>query len=176
MAEKKPVSLTPARAVHDPFAMLRQMTSELDRVFGEWPSFRWPSFAAFGMPESAAWAPKIDVFEREGRLVTRVDLPGVKKEDVSVEVTDGCLALSGERKREIEEKKENYYRTEREYGRFYRTVPLPEGVRVEDVKATFADGILEVSVPLPVAARPDVRKVQIEAPAAPVEEKVAVGA
>jgi HSP20 family protein len=139
------------------------MTSELDRAFEGWPSFGWPSSGTFG-PESAIWSPKIDVVERDNRLVTRVDLPGMKKEDVSVEVTDGHLALSGERKRESEEKKDNFYRSEREYGSFYRVVPLPEGVKLEDVKATFSDGVLEVSVPLPARADANVRKVQIEEP------------
>jgi len=97
--------------------------------------------------------------------VTRVDLPGVKKEDVTVHVTDGHLALSGERKQEKEEKKDNVYRTEREYGSFYRAVPLPEGAKLEDVKATFADGVLEVSVPLPVPQDRAVRKVEIQEPA-----------
>jgi HSP20 family protein len=97
--------------------------------------------------------------------VTRIDLPGVKRENVTVEVTDGQLLVSGERKQEIEEKKENVYRTEREYGSFYRAVPLPEGVKPEEVKATFADGVLEVTVPLPSrpeAAKP--KKIEIQAP------------
>ena len=164
MSEKKQSALVPTRGTRDPFALLRQMTSELDRAFEDWPSFRWPSFGQFATSEAAAWSPKIDVFERDNRLVTRVDLPGMKKEDVSVEVTDGHLALSGERKREKEEKKDNFYRTEREYGSFYRAVPLPEGVKLEDVKATFADGVLEVSVPLPAKPEANVRKVQIEEP------------
>jgi HSP20 family protein len=83
---------------------------------------------------------------------------------VSVEVTDGHLTLSGERKRETEEKKDDFYRSEREYGSFYRSVPLPDGVKLEDVKATFADGVLEVSVPLPARVETNVRKVQIEEP------------
>jgi HSP20 family protein len=91
-----------------------------------------------------------------------VDLPGMKKDDVSVEVTDGHLTLSGERKHETEEKKDNVYRSEREYGSFYRVVPLPAGVSVEDVKANFADGVLEVSVPLPAKPAAKMRKVQIE--------------
>ena len=157
-------TLVPTRGTRDPFALLRQMTSELDRAFEDWPSFRWPSFGQFATSESVAWSPKIDVFERDNRLVTRVDLPGMKKEDVSVEVTDGHLALSGERKREKEEKKDNFYRSEREYGSFYRAVPLPEGVKLEDVKATFSDGVLEVSVPLPAKPEANVRKVQIEEP------------
>jgi HSP20 family protein len=167
MAEKKDVALAPARGARDPFALLRQMTAELDRVFDEpfWPAFRFPAIRTIEGPELSAWAPKVDVFEKENRLVTRVDLPGVTKEDVTVEVTDGHLALSGERKREKEEKKDNVYRTEREYGRFYRAVPLPEGVKLEDVNATFADGVLEVSVPLPARPQATVRKVEIQEPA-----------
>ena len=161
MSEKKD-TLVPAPASRDPFAILRQMTSELDRAFDEWPSFRWPSFRQLMARESTAWSPRIDVFERDNRLVTRVDLPGMKKDDVSVEVKDGHLTLSGERKREKEEKKDNVYRTEREYGSFYRAIPLPEGVRLEDVKATFADGVLEVTMPLPAKAEATVRKIQIE--------------
>jgi HSP20 family protein len=161
MSEKKQ-SLAPTR--RDPFSMLRQMTSELDRVFDDWPSFRLPDFRAAGLSEAVTWSPKIDVFEKDNRLVTRVDLPGMKKEDVVVEVTDGHLALSGERKRETEEKKDDFYRSEREYGSFYRAVPLPEGVKPEDVKATFSDGVLEVSIPLPARPEAKATKVRIEEP------------
>ena len=167
MAEKKNVTLAPAPGARDPFALLRQMTAELDRAFDEpfWRSFGWPAMSTIELPAPATWAPKVDVFEKDNRFVTRVDLPGVKKEDVTVEVTDGHLALSGERTREKEEKKDNVYRTEREYGQFYRAVPLPEGVKLEDVKATFADGVLEVSVPVPARPQPTVRKVEIQEPA-----------
>jgi HSP20 family protein len=137
------------------------MTSELDRAFDDWPSFRWPAFARRSAGIEA-WSPRIEVLERDNRLVTRVDLPGMKKEDVTVEVTDGQLTLSGERKRETEEKKDNFYRSEREYGSFYRTVPLPEGVKLDDVKASFADGVLEVSVPLPAKPKANVTKVKVE--------------
>ncbi len=91
----------------------RQMTNEFDRMFGE-PLFS-PSFRAFGLPAAVAWSPKVDVFEKDNRLITRVDLPGLKKEDVKVEVSDGHLALSGERKQETEEKTDAFYRSEREY-------------------------------------------------------------
>jgi HSP20 family protein len=139
------------------------MASELDRVFDEpiWRSFRSPS-RAFAAPSAISWSPEIDVFEKDNRLITKIDLPGMKKEDVKVEVTDGHLAISGERKTETEEKKDNVYRCEREYGSFYRAVPLPEGVKLEDVKATFADGVLEVSVPLPAKADAKVRNVEIQ--------------
>jgi HSP20 family protein len=164
MLEKKPASPVPGRFTRDPFSLLRQMTSTLERAFNEWPSFRVPVFDDLPAAESPAWSPKVDVIERDNRLVTRIDLPGVKKEDVTVEVTDGHLALSGERKHETEETKDNIYRKEREYGRFYRVVPLPEGVKLEDVKAMFADGVLEVSVPLPARPETKARKVQIDEP------------
>ena len=161
MAPKTHTALAPVR---DPFTLLRQMTSELDRVFAEseWPAFRWPSLRTRPALEATTWFPEVDVFEKDGRLVTKIDLPGLKKEDVKVEVTDGRLAISGERKTETEEKKEHFYRCEREYGSFYRAVPLPEGAKLEDVKATFADGVLEVSIPLPAKPEAKVRKVEIQ--------------
>jgi HSP20 family protein len=119
------------------------------------------------MFEGAAFTPAIDVFEKDNRLVTRVDLPGLKKEDVKVEVTDGYLTISGERKSEVEEKKDDFYRCERGYGSFYRTVPLPEGVKIEDVKATFSDGVLEVSVPTPAKPNAEVRTIEIQEPGKP---------
>ena len=169
MLTKKESALARQGAARDPFTQLRQMTSDFDRMFDEsaWPSFRWPAFRARPVSEAAKWFPEIDVFEKDNRLVTKVDLPGMKKEDVKVEVTDGYLAISGERKSESEEKKERFYTCEREYGSFYRAVPLPEGVKLEDVKASCADGVLEVSVPLPAQAEAKVRKVEIqEAPKA----------
>jgi HSP20 family protein len=162
MAPKQETELAPKRFT-DPFALMRRMTSEFDRWFGEpaRPFFRWPSLPRRAISE-VGWYPQIDVFERDNRLVTKIDLPGMKKEDVKVEVTDGQLAISGERKSEAEEKGEEFYRCEREYGSFYRSVPLPEGAKVEDVKAIFADGVLEVSVPLPAQPESKVRKVEIQ--------------
>ena len=160
MAEKK-----------DAFALLRDITSELERAF-ERPfgrAFRGRSLRGVALPEFSNWAPEIDVFERDNRLVTKVDLPGLKKEDVKVEVTNGHLAVAGERKSETEEKKDNVYRCERSYGSFYRAVPLPEGAKLEDVKATFTDGVLEVSVPLPVQATVKPRTVPIEDAATPAK-------
>jgi HSP20 family protein len=163
MFNKKETALTRAGTA-DPFGMLRQMTKDFDRLFDE-GAFRFPFF---GKMAKTAWTPGIDVFEKNNALVTKIDLPGMKKEDIKVEITDGYLAISGERKTEAEEKKDDYYRCEREYGTFYRSVPLPEGVKAEDIKATFADGVLEVWVPLPpiAAAKPQTIKVDEPAKAA----------
>ena len=154
----------------EPLNLLRQMTAELDYMFDEpWTLFRWPS-ADMASPDAPIWAPKVDVVTKDNKLVTRVDLPGMKKEDVRVEVADGFLTLSGERKKETKEEKDNIYREEREYGSFCRTVPLPKAVKAEDVKATFNNGVLEVTVPLPAAAiAPAARTIPVEEPAAPVK-------
>ncbi len=157
MNEKKAL----AKAV-SPFGLLRQMTSEFERMFDDPWTLRWPALQI----EKDMWAPKVDVLEKDNRLITRVDLPGVKQEDVSVEVADGQLTISGERKSETENKNNgNVYRAECEYGSFYRTVPLPQGVKPEDVKATFANGVLEVSVPLPAQAESTGKKIPIQSAA-----------
>jgi HSP20 family protein len=154
MFEKKSL----ARRRQEPFNLLRQMTDELDRVFTEpWPLFRVPTFDL----EASQWVPKVDVVTKDNKLVTRVDLPGMKKEDVTVEIADGLLTLSGERKKETKEEKDNFYREEREYGSFCRTVPLPKGVKPEDVKASFTNGVLEVMVPLPVAVETTPKKIAV---------------
>ena len=144
---KKETTLTPTRTERDPFALIR---AEFDRFFNEpgWAGFRLPAFR-FGRPAEGAWTPQVDVFEKDNRLFTRIDLPGLKKEDVKVEVTDGHLAISGERKKEEEEKGEQFYRCEREYGSFYRVVPLPQGSITDQAKATFNNGVLEIRLPAP---------------------------
>ena len=168
MAPKQETELARPVTNQDPFALMRQMSREFDRLFEEpmWPSFRWPSLLTRQAAERPKWLPEIDVFEKDNRLVTKIDLPGMKKEDVKVEVTDGYLTISGERKTESEEKKNQFYRCEREYGSFYRSVPLPEGVKVEDIKASFTDGVLEVSVPVPAQPKAKAHTVEIEEPKA----------
>ena len=163
MAVKQDTALATQAFSRDPFELLRQMTAEFDRAFGAagWPGFGWPALQT-AKGEGAAWAPTIDVVQKEEQLVTRVDLPGLKKEDVKVEVTDGHLAISGERKRESEETTDRVFRREREHGIFYRAVPLPDGVTLDDVKATFADGVLEVRVPLPTKTAPTSRTIEIQ--------------
>jgi HSP20 family protein len=156
--------------VADPFAFFDRMRTGFDRIFGEpfWPALRMPTLRAIA-PETPTFSPAIEVFEKDGRLLTKVDLPGLKKEDVKVEVIDGFLTISGERKLEKEEKKENIYRSEREYGAFYRAIPLPADVKYEDVKATFADGVLEVTVPLPIKPEMKVHEVEVQTPAKAVK-------
>jgi HSP20 family molecular chaperone IbpA len=96
-----------------------------------------------------AWDPQIDVIQRGNELVVRADLPGLKPDDVTVEVSDGAISISGERRHEFEEDQGSLYRFERSYGAFFRAIPLPEGAIVDQAKATFNDGVLEITVPAP---------------------------
>ena len=124
------------------FPLFRRLGREIDFLFDR-----------FGLerhifePAATMWTPDVEMFQRGTELVIRADMPGIKKEDVTVEVTDGMLTLRGERKQEKEEKKEGYYRAERTYGSFLRTLPWPEGVKVDEAKAVMRDGVLEITVP-----------------------------
>ena len=172
LMKKKESELAPRGGARDPFALFRQMTADFDQLFAE-PFLRWPAFRTRPIGDSVAYVPQIDVFEKDNRLITKIDLPGMKKEDVKVEINDGRLVISGERKNDAEEKTENFYRCERSYGSFYRAIPLPDGARVEDVKATFAAGVLEVSVPLPAKAAPQPQPIPIDEPATAEKQSAA---
>jgi HSP20 family protein len=153
-----------------PFAFMRRFTEEMDRLFEDFgfgrgwlmPSFGRELFpAGFGELGQPLWSPQVEVFERGGQLVVRADLPGLTKEDVKVEVTDGALTISGERRQEQEERGEGFYRSERSYGSFYRQIPLPEGVNADDAQATFRGGVLEISMRAP-QRRPRGRRLEIK--------------
>ena len=126
-----------------PFAMMREFTDEMDRMFRGNGSEK----------EIQAWSPAVDVQRCNGNLVVSAELPGLKKEDVKVEVTDDALVVQGERKQEHKEDHEGYHRWERSYGSFYRSIPLPEGAKTDQVKAELKDGVLKVSIPVPEAAK-----------------------
>jgi HSP20 family protein len=120
----------------------------MERMFEDtWGAHRFPRlFRALEVPESR-WTPNIEVFERKGEFVVRADLPGMTKDHLKVEVSDGELVIQGERKEEKEQKEKGYYASERSYGAFYRALPLPEGVKADEAKATFKDGVLEIVMP-----------------------------
>ncbi|HEY2732118.1 MAG TPA: Hsp20/alpha crystallin family protein [Polyangia bacterium] len=99
------------------------------------------------------WVPPLEIAEREGQLVIRAEVPGITKDQLRVDVEDGQLVISGERKQDFEEKRGGVYRSERSYGHFTRVIGLPEGTAVDQAKATFANGVLEVTVPAPPRGR-----------------------
>jgi HSP20 family protein len=131
----------------NPFELMRRVSDEMNSMltailpFG---SVRTPSRSA-----EQVWAPQIEVFERDGKLVVRADLPGMNKDDVRVEVRDNTLIIEGERREERQEDREGYFLTERVYGSFFRAIPLPDGVNPDKARATFRDGVLELELDLP---------------------------
>jgi HSP20 family protein len=108
------------------------------------------------------WNPRIDVVKKEGELVLRADLPGVKPDQIKVEVEDGVLTVSGEHEEKTEEKKERYLRRERRYGSFSRSIALPEGVKSDDIEATSSDGVLELRIPIPAPREKPAKTVKVE--------------
>ncbi|MRR17196.1 MAG: Hsp20/alpha crystallin family protein [Deltaproteobacteria bacterium] len=106
--------------------------------------------------------PEVDIFEANGDLVLKAELPGMKKEDIEVTLTDGMITISGEKKKEDEVKKKDYYKLERSYGSFCRSFSLPAEVKGDQVKSTFKDGILEVRMPKSEEAKSKEVKVKIE--------------
>ena len=150
-----------------PFSFMRRFATDMERLFEEFQGFRFPSlFGREFFPftrefEHVGWVPEIEVLQNEGNFIVRADLPGMKKENVKVEITENVLTLSGERKEEKEEKREGYYRSERSYGSFYRQIPLPEGAKTETAKAEFNDGVLEVTMQAP-ARQPQKRLLEVK--------------
>lgn len=107
------------------------------------------------------WTPQIETFQRGDQFIVRADLPGMKKEDVDIELTDDALTIEGERREEREEDRGGYYRSERSYGSFYRVVPLPEGAITETAKASFNNGVLEITLQAPPKEVSRKRRVEI---------------
>ncbi|MGE5748175.1 MAG: Hsp20/alpha crystallin family protein [Solirubrobacterales bacterium] len=133
---------------------------------------RWRPFADFGdlrdwldqsfAGEGEGWNPRIDVVKKESEIVLKADLPGVKPEEINVEVEDGVLTVSGEHEEKTEEKKERYLRRERRYGSFSRSMALPEGVKADDIEANTVDGVLELTIPLPEPEQKPKRTVKVK--------------
>jgi len=150
-----------------PFGLMRQLTRDMDRFMD---SFLGPRFGSLlgDMPgrgedwQGHGWAPRIDVQRREDAIVVRADLPGVKKEDVQIDVEDDALVLSGQRQEEKTEgtKEQGYQFMERSYGSFYRRIPLPPGAKMESCKAEMRDGVLSITLPLEESAKP--RRIPID--------------
>jgi HSP20 family protein len=152
------------------------MMEDMDRIFSNFGfgvplipqallgQDQWGTGASGGIAPSASlqtvWSPQCEVIHRGDSLVVRADLPGLKKEDVDIEVEDGVLTIRGERRQESEDERGGVYRSERSYGSFYRAIALPETANAENAQASFNDGVLEVTIPLPKTEQRS-RKIQV---------------
>lgn len=136
----------------------QDLKKEMDRL---WQEFFGKSY----LPERwevVEWAPAVDVSETDEEVIVKADLPGVKPEEIEINLVDNVLTIKGEKKRETEEKKENYYRVERYYGSFMRAIQLPSEVDGEKVKAQYKDGVLKVTLPKKPEAKKKLIKVEVE--------------
>lgn len=163
MAEKTKEKETRSVAPWRPFMGVTEgdMDRMLDDFFGRrirpwWPE-RW-----FRADEMEVKPPIIDVFEEKDDIVVKAELPGMEKDNIDVNLTDHRLTIKGEKKKEDEVKEENYYRAERSYGSFLRTLDLPKDVRADKVKASFKNGILEIRMPKTEEARTKEVKVKVD--------------
>ena len=132
----------------DPIRELDSLQGDMNRLFDRFFEGRAPD------APSRRWIPAMDLAETEDHLVLRGDLPGMTEDDVDIEIKDGVLTVSGERKTDHEEKGEGYHRVERAFGSFSRSLSLPQGVDPGKIEAKFDNGVLEVRIPKPAEAKP----------------------
>jgi HSP20 family protein len=161
MSEEKRTAITPIPTRRDdrlrkaptatgPFGLVHRFADEMDRIFEDFGlGPRWSTATRAVTHGAEVWAPQIDMFQRGNELVVKADLPGMTKDEVKVDVTDDAITITGERRREHEEEREGIYRIERSSGSFRRVVALPEGAITDQAKATFRNGVLEISMPAP---------------------------
>lgn len=146
----------PSLNTWDPFAEIADLRRMTDQVFGEFFGRTPFEMAA----TEGLWSPMVDVYETKDGIRLTAELPGVKQEDIQVAIEGDTLTLKGERKRETEVKEDQYYRIERSYGKFQRSILLPSVVDANQVKATYRDGVLEIQLPKKEEARPKAIKVE----------------
>ena len=135
----------------DPLREMEDMRERMSRAFGLAP---WPGNGGKELMSVSEWAPLVDITEDEKEYLIKVELPEVKKEDVKVNVENGVLNITGERKYEHEEKTKKQHRIERSYGRFERCFTLPDEADGAKVNAEFKDGLLKVHLPKNPGAKP----------------------
>lgn len=129
------------------------------RFFGHPGFFRFPELR---MPWSEELSPHVDIYEEEKEVVVKAELPGVKKADLDVDISDDIITISGEKKAEEKVEKKNFFRLERSYGSFTRRLRLPAATVGEKAKATFREGVLEIRIPKTEEAQAKVKKILVE--------------
>jgi HSP20 family protein len=145
----------------DPADMFQAFQREMERFWPRFFAFPFGAMPAPAAPAGTTYMPRMDAYEKDNTVVYKAELPGLKKEDVHVEIDNGYLVIHGETKAEQEVKEDAYYRMERNFGSFYRSVPVPFDVTPEQIKATLTDGVLEVQVPKPAETKPEPTKIPV---------------
>ncbi len=143
----------------DPWRDFGTLQERINRMFDE--TMRALSPQEGEELERGAWMPAVDIHETDNEYVVKADLPGLKKEDIQIDLKDSTLTLKGEKRFEEKVSKDNYIRTERAYGTFVRSFTLPHNVDSEKIKASYKDGVLELTLPKKEEAKPKQIKVEV---------------
>jgi HSP20 family protein len=155
----------------DPFQDLLAIQDEMNQLFGQ--AMGQGGRATGNEAGTRAWAPALDIAERNDAYVVTVEVPGVKPEQLDITLENGALTISGERRFETETKEEQFHRIERRYGAFRRSVTLPDRVKADAVEASFEDGLLQVVVPKAEEAKP--KRIEVRAGRPSVEGTSSTG-
>lgn len=139
-----------------PTSELRRMQREIDRLFDD----AFPTRTENGDSGAPVWAPRADVSETEDAYVIHLDAPGLNKDEFNISWQDGMLTVSGERKWEDKEERENYVRIERSFGHFFRSFTLPNTIKSEEISGSYDNGVLTIRVPKAEESKP--RRIQIK--------------
>ncbi len=137
----------------EPFRDLMSMRDDFDRLFES-------IFGGMPVTREDFWTPSVDIVENNGNIEVKAEIPGMKKENIKVTVRDNVLSIAGERKQEQETKEKTFHRIESYYGKFNRNIRLPSEVEADKIKATYKDGILNITLPKPESAKP--KKIEVE--------------
>jgi HSP20 family protein len=159
--KEKPRAVTPWR----PLSEIARVEREMDRMFEDFFNPGWNPFfrRAFSrLPGLAATTPAIDVYAQKDEIIAKVELPGIDKDEISVNVSDHVLTIKGEKKKEDEVKDEDYHFSERSYGAFVRSIELPTDVQTDKAKASFKNGVLEIRLPKTEEAKKKEIAVKVE--------------
>lgn len=156
----KATSAIPTRT---PYSLMRALSDDIESFFNEagLGVGRWPLGARLFEKAHAGWMPAVEVEEKDGKLFFRADLPGMTREGIRVEVGEHMLTIDGERHDTTREATGEYFRTERSYGHFSRTLALPETVKADSAVASFKDGVLEVMFEIAAPKAPTTRQLPI---------------
>ena len=139
----------------EPFREFAALQNEMSRLVNSWAGAE----GGTGNGGTRSWVPSVDVWETDNEVVYAFDLPGIPEDRISVEVEDGTLTVTGERERTEKTEGDRFYRYERRFGSFERAIGLPQGVKEDEIKADYTDGVLEIRVAKPEQAKP--RRIQI---------------
>ncbi len=162
-SEAKPQEIQPAKSgqLVGPFEEMERMFEDVfSRGWMRPRLWDWPRFGELGRPLQTLRVPRVDMIDRDSEVVLRAEIPGVKKEDLEISISDGGVTIKGQSRREDKQEKGDYFRSEIYHGEFARTLALPAEVDSDKAKATFADGVLEIT--MPKLARSKRRRISVQ--------------